>query len=272
MSWLKTVWDVGVDLSLLSGQMSTTTRLESFRQQNEQAGMVANVGYRMHQYLQIQIFAFRNAIEELLILEPVTTFKMSAALMFLEKLFEGSGIKPELFPELYEKEYVAATYRIIRINRRYYWKQIIDQDQKAIYEFVTQVFNSNNEEHTENLMHKFFEDSALVNLILIRPLGFDIFTELQTKVPEVEKTETSVSNFTLCSKCGAENTNNRWICIRCGGKLDKPNSTITQQSETRATPSVSIKRGNSLSVKTCPRCKEQNSSSKRYCTNCGAKL
>ncbi len=108
MGWLNNLLDVaslGVELSQLG-------KLEELRKQGAAGAMVQAV----LQQLRNQIFNYKQAAQTILDAENKETKVAAGAMRVLEMRLEESGISPDLFPDLNDKEYVAATYKFIRDN------------------------------------------------------------------------------------------------------------------------------------------------------------
>jgi hypothetical protein len=108
MGWLNTLLDVGI----LAGQWSSMNKLETLKQQGAEAAMVQAV----LRELRNQIFNYKQSAEEIVGAEVQNPKRAAGAMKLLGLQLKESGITPELFIDLSDKEYVAATTRFIRDN------------------------------------------------------------------------------------------------------------------------------------------------------------
>jgi hypothetical protein len=109
MGWFNTLLDVAT----LGVGLANAGRLEQMRAQGVAAALID----AFITELRNQIFQFKQAAEGILASEGELPPKIvSGALMVLEARLNESGIVPELFRELSDKEYAASTRRLIRTN------------------------------------------------------------------------------------------------------------------------------------------------------------
>jgi hypothetical protein len=126
MSWLNTLLDV----ASFGVQMSQAQKLSQLQSQHADGAMIQAVV----QALRGEIFKYKQAAEEVLALEQSDPKATAAVLDILSHRLQAAGIKPELFPELGDKEYVVSTQRLLRDNRNRLMAQLSPVDQTQVEE------------------------------------------------------------------------------------------------------------------------------------------
>jgi hypothetical protein len=108
MGWLNTVLDVanvGMNVAQL-GQLNDLRK---------QGATSAAIQALLHA-LRNRIFEFKQSAQSIVDTESAEPKVSAGALRVLEMRLEDSGITPDLFSDLNDKEYVASTYRFIQAN------------------------------------------------------------------------------------------------------------------------------------------------------------
>src|SRR5688572_3332055 len=100
MSWIKMVLDV----ASLGVEIANTQKLEQLRRQ----GIVNTFTQNVIRELRDQIFNYKQMAESILTTEATSPKQASGAIKILEARFNTSGITPDLFSELSDKDYVAS--------------------------------------------------------------------------------------------------------------------------------------------------------------------
>lgn len=108
MGWLNTLLDVGI----LAGQWSSMNKLEALKNQGAESAMIQAV----LRELRNQIFNYKQSAEEIVAAEMQNPKRAAGAIKLLGLQLKESGITPEMFLDLSDKEYAAATARFIRDN------------------------------------------------------------------------------------------------------------------------------------------------------------
>jgi hypothetical protein len=98
-----------VDVGLNVAQIG---QLEQLKRQ----GMASALRESLLKQLRDMIFTFKQKAETILRFEDQDKLRTACALQLLQNELDETGISPELFPELLDKEYVANTIRLIREN------------------------------------------------------------------------------------------------------------------------------------------------------------
>ena len=106
MGWL----DIAFDAAMLSTQISQRNKLQQLQQQHAEAAVIQAVVLALRQ----EIFKFKQTAEEIVALAATYPKQAAGALEILQRRFQQAGLTPDLFPELGDKEYVAATTRYLR--------------------------------------------------------------------------------------------------------------------------------------------------------------
>lgn len=124
MSWLNTLLDVGI----ISMQLSQRSKLEQL-QQGQAAETLVRV---VIQALREEIFKYRQAAEEILVLERKDPKVAAAAMKILFLRLKNLRLSADLFPEISDKEYFAATNRLIRENSTRLIRRLVPAEQKEV--------------------------------------------------------------------------------------------------------------------------------------------
>ena len=200
MSWL----DVVTKLSLVAASASVVGRTVELQQRETEAVLQGAV----LQQLRNQIFAYKQVAEELLITEDAPPKHIAAIMKLSEQLLAKSGLTPDLFTELYDKEYVASTSRCIRMNSRRLVGQLQIDDQREIEALVSALMQSNKYAAAQ-LLRNFFGNDSLLTL----------FNWPENQMPTQNTTSEYHARFVACPKCGLENTTRVKYCEKCGARL-----------------------------------------------------
>ena len=129
MSWLKTV----LGAANLVADVAQISMLEQLRSQGAKAGAIQAV----LQELRNRIFNYKQAAEEILATENKDPKRAAAALKLLESHLKDLGIAPELFPDIGDKEYVAATIRFMHDNSSRLIGQLPSEEQAEVNEMAS---------------------------------------------------------------------------------------------------------------------------------------
>lgn len=128
MGWLNTIFDfagTAVEYAQLS-------RLENLLEQQAEAEIIQT----MLQELRNRIFKYKEAAQEILSIEEDP--KIAAGMMrVLEMRMQDSGITPDIFPDLSDKEYVASVIRSVRENSQRLMTQLSPEEQEEVNEMTT---------------------------------------------------------------------------------------------------------------------------------------
>lgn len=110
MGWL----DLVLGAASASAGMYNASQLETLRRQGAEAALIQAI----IQYLREQIFEFKQMAEWALTLEAQSAKLAAGAISVVELRLLSSGITPDLFQELGDKEYTKNTVRLIGDNKR----------------------------------------------------------------------------------------------------------------------------------------------------------
>lgn len=110
MGWINTVLDVAT----LGAEIAQVGRLDDLKKQGATAALIQAV----LQEIRNQIFNYKQAAQAILEQESTSPKLVAGAMRLLELRLESSGITPDMFPELSDKEYVANTIKFITDNRQ----------------------------------------------------------------------------------------------------------------------------------------------------------
>lgn len=110
MGWLDTV----LSAASAGASIYNASQLQTLRRQGAQAGLIQ----AMVTHLREQIFQFKQMAEYGLAQEVRSVKNAAGVISIVESRLDDSGITPELFPELGDKEYAMQTIRLISENKR----------------------------------------------------------------------------------------------------------------------------------------------------------
>jgi len=124
MGWL----DIAFDAAILGTQISQRNKLQQLQVQHAEAGMIQAVVLVLRQ----EIFKFKQTGEEIVAVAATYPKQAAGALEILYQRFQQAGLTPDLFPELGDKEYVAATTRYLREQRQRLFAQLTTNEQLEV--------------------------------------------------------------------------------------------------------------------------------------------
>lgn len=133
MSWFGTLVDIGV----LSMQVSQSRKLNQLQDQQANAVIVQ----AMISAMRDEIFKYKQAAGEILRLESENPKIAAGAMRFLEIRLRDLDLKPEMFFELGDKEYVAEANRLIFTNSQRMIQSLPHIDQNEIESLATDLDN-----------------------------------------------------------------------------------------------------------------------------------
>ena len=110
MGWLNTA----LSAASLGADLYNASQLSTLRRQGADSAMIQ----ALIRHLRDQIFQFKQAADSALAMEARSTLAAAGAISVVADRLHDSGVTPELFPELGDKEYAAQTIRLIEENHR----------------------------------------------------------------------------------------------------------------------------------------------------------
>lgn len=128
MGWLNTALNaasLGVDLY-------NASQLSTLRRQGADAALIQ----AFIRHLRDQIFQFKQAADSALAMEARSTLAAAGAISIVADRLHDSGVTPELFLELGDKEYAAQTIRLIEENHRRLMAQLSPAEQGEVARVV----------------------------------------------------------------------------------------------------------------------------------------
>lgn len=111
MSWLKAI-GIGLDIADAYIAEQNAKKLKELQMQGAAIALIE----ALIKELRNQIFNFKQTAEEILANESETPVIAAGAMKLLERRLLESGITPEVFQEITDKEYTATVIRLIREN------------------------------------------------------------------------------------------------------------------------------------------------------------
>lgn len=87
-------------------------------------------------YMRNGVFNLKQAAETVLADEETSPLKAAGAMRILDYQLSSSGITPEMFPELADKEYVAATVKLVSGNSRRMYAALDVDGKKQVDQLV----------------------------------------------------------------------------------------------------------------------------------------
>jgi hypothetical protein len=124
MGWLNTLFDAGI----LAAQVSSMNKLETMKKQGAQAAALQAILAEIRR----QIFNYKQEAEEILSMADQDPKLAAGALRILEQRLKASGITPDLFIDLSDKDYAASTIRLIRDNGNRLIAQLSPDEQTEV--------------------------------------------------------------------------------------------------------------------------------------------
>ena len=132
MSWVNTL----LDTASLGVNIANAGKLAQLREQGATAGMVEAIVKELRN----QIFNYKQKADHILEREGELPPKIIAGMMkLLETRLNESGIAPDWFPELSDKEYAATTFRLIHDNSERLFSQILSSEQAEVDQMIIAV-------------------------------------------------------------------------------------------------------------------------------------
>jgi hypothetical protein len=128
MGWFNTMLNVATAAS----SAYSAAQLHSLRRQNAEAAVIQ----ALLAHLRNRIFELRQMAESALSLEAESPKVAAGALSVVEMHLKDSGITPDMFPELVDKEYAAQTWRLVAHNMRRLMGQLTSAEQAEEQQFV----------------------------------------------------------------------------------------------------------------------------------------
>lgn len=110
MGWLNTA----LNAASLGADLYNASQLSTLRQQGADAALIQ----AFIRHLRDQIFQFKQAADSALAMEAQSPLTAAGAISIVADRLHDSGVTPELFPELGDKEYAAQAIRLIEENHR----------------------------------------------------------------------------------------------------------------------------------------------------------
>lgn len=272
MSWLSTAWDVGVDLSIISNLAAMRQNTDVSRQMSDEmkAAAIALLAKETYlDYLKDEICAVRQAVEQLQSVEFSDRKQEAIAYELLYSLVQRSAIDPTYFSNLYDKDYIATTIRMIRTRRNKLRKEFSREDWYGIQFAANHELGKKKEQLIPGLQAIFGDDDAAEVLTTAVAYGYT--------PPFVQAATATV----YCTSCGTSNTANEWMCTKCGKNLVTERyktisrTAIAGKSKSELIgmnrPAVEPVVNRSVWVR-CSKCGVENSASQFLCAQCGARL
>lgn len=271
MSWLSTAWNVGVDLSII-GNLAAIRQNTTAGQMNEEMKAVA-IGLMAKDtfldYLKDEICAIRQVVEQLQSTHFPDRKQEAIAYELLYSLVQRSAIDPTYFSNLYDKDYIATTIRMIRTQRNKLRKEFSVEDWNRIQYAANHELGKQKEQLIPGLQ-AIFGDGELADVLTSAVVyGY--------APPFVQAATAKV----YCTACGTANTTNEWLCTNCGKSL------VTERYKSISRPPIVVKPKiepggvnnpapepvvrRSAWIR-CSKCGMENSASQFLCAQCGARL
>lgn len=128
MGWFNTMLNVATAAS----SAYSATQLHSLRQQHAEAAAIQAI----LAHLRNQVFQLKQMAESALSLEAESPKVAAGALSIVEMHLQNSGITPDLFPDLADKEYAAQTVRLVANNMRRLTAQLTSAERAEVQQFM----------------------------------------------------------------------------------------------------------------------------------------
>jgi hypothetical protein len=177
MSVLNTLLDV----ASLSVEISMAQQLEAMQRQGMAAAMMKGIVNQ----LKDQIFKYSETSKNILAAETSYPLKAAGAMRLLEIRLDESGLSPDLFSELADKEYVSNTFRGVRENANRLTAQLSGDDRAQLEGMISKTARLPDYEYyvehverakTYREAKKLAGKSGSKNLGLFSMLGCGLFT------------------------------------------------------------------------------------------------
>lgn len=128
MGWFNTMLNVATAAS----SAYSAAQLHSLRQQHAEAAAIQAI----LAHLRNQVFQLKQMAESALSLEAESPKVAAGALSIVEMHLQNSGITPDLFPDLADKEYAAQTVRLVANNMRRLTAQLTSAERAEVQQFM----------------------------------------------------------------------------------------------------------------------------------------
>lgn len=128
MGWFNTMLNVATAAS----SAYSATQLHSLRQQHAEAAAIQAI----LAHLRNQVFQLKQMAESALSLEAESPKVAAGALSVVEMHLQDSGITPDLFPDLADKEYAAQTVRLVANNMRRLTALLTSAERAEVQQFM----------------------------------------------------------------------------------------------------------------------------------------
>jgi len=128
MGWFNTMLNVATAAS----SAYSASQLHAMRQQQAEAALIQAV----LAHLREQIFQLKQMAESALSLEAESPKLAAGALSVVELHLHSSGITPDLFPDLGDKEYAMQTVRLVANHKRRLLAQLTPAEQAEVQQLV----------------------------------------------------------------------------------------------------------------------------------------
>jgi len=128
MGWLNTA----LNAASLGADLYNAAQLSTLRRQGADAALIQ----AFIRHLRDQIFQFKQAADNALAMEARSPLAAAGAISVVADRLHDSGVTPELFPELGDKEYAAQTIRLIEENHRRLMARLTPAEQGEVARVV----------------------------------------------------------------------------------------------------------------------------------------
>jgi len=129
MGWISTLFDVAT-LAVVANNSMQSARLEEMAKQVGQVEVIREI-------CRNYVFRISQAKEDMLEFRTAKPLAVTAGLAYLEAELQESGVTPEIFSNISDKEYVAGTLRSLRQSRREL-TELLDTDQQQLVNTAAQ--------------------------------------------------------------------------------------------------------------------------------------
>lgn len=128
MSWVRLL----IGATDLAVSVNNARKLEELKNQGAATAMVE----ALVTALRAEVFKYKQAVDSILELEEKNLKVAAGAMRLLEERLEDSGITPDLFPSLDDKEYTAATTKLIRSHSQRLTNLLPPDDQAEVEQLI----------------------------------------------------------------------------------------------------------------------------------------
>lgn len=132
MKW-SDVLDVGLDVANVAINVNNASQLEELRMQGAATALIQAI----IKELRDQIFNYKQVAESILASENESKIISAGAMKVLETRLNKSGITPDLFQELADKEYVANTLKLVRENSNRLFNMLSENEKNTVLNVVS---------------------------------------------------------------------------------------------------------------------------------------